>query len=946
MAVVPYTGVRETAPPLTTPEGYQQANTNIDMFGGAQARGLIQGGAGLEQGAAAINREVLTQQETLNETMAKEGALSGVQAMTDAELKFKMLKGKEAMDALPGYQEQIRQIRAQALATMPNPAASKMLDTVMFRYLASGMTSGATHAATEMQTWQKEVAVGTAALAANQGVLNSNDPEKVAAFAGDMEKNIRLANAGAPQEFQDAKVAEALGHYYKTVLDQVAISDPSRALAMFQTVRSKLSAQTAVAIESELTTRSQAFESKGIVNGWITQQNPHPESSGGYEDRVNAAEGTGQNPRSSAVGTGQFIDSTWLSVTKKYAPEAVAGKSDAEILAMRSDKELGRRMITAYRQENAGELRAAGLPDTDANGYLSHWFGPKGAIGLLKADPSAPVASVLGQAVVDANPNIRGKTVGDVVGMVQRKMGDGTGTATISPPQPFDPDALRAYVLKNTDGNPALRDQAMAYAEHQINLQNHQLAGDRAKLEDQLRDLGPALRSGAVDAIPAQTQADIRRLLPAAKGTELLRDLDVQRQAGLFFKAAEWAGPEELTRIRTALATGSVSDDMKAKFPQLAAMTGEGGADNFRLRESVRAQFDAQMSARETALKTDPAAYANREPSVRAAFQAIDAAPAEMKAAVFQAYNTRLLAAQQTMGVLNPRLLTDRQVAEMAQKFTSTGPETGNMVGVLQGYQAQFGPQWQKAYGELVQHGKIPEGYRVLADLDQPSQVTTAADYQSVLKLLSDPHGRKVLVENAIGRAQSPTAEKDVGDALNKQLEDFQQTTSFSTGGERLYATTRDAAMNLALFYMGRDGATAKQAATKAVDGLLNAKWGMYDTMIYPKPLESQVLGATRLTAANLTAADLTVPPATPATSFMKPEERADAWARAAQRGKWVPNAGATGLNLMAQVENGGMIPVLRRDGSPVSLDFNRLPAASGSRYDWLVPAGTGGAVE
>jgi hypothetical protein len=264
------------------------------------------------------------------------------------------------------------------------------------------------------------------------------------------------------------------------------------------------------------------------------------------------------------------------------------------------------------------------------------------------------------------------------------------------------------------------------------------------------------------------------------------------------------------------------------------------------------------------------------------------------------------------------------------------------MVGVLQGYQQQFGPQWQKAYGELVQHGKIPEGYRVLADLDQPSQVTTAADYQSVLKLLAQPNGHKMLVDNAIGRKNLPTAQRDVEAELNTAMAPFQETTSFSSGRQELYATMRSAATSLSLFYMSRDDLKPAEAVKKAVDGLLNNKWGMTNTMIYPKPLEAQVLGATRQVAASLTGDDV-LPTVnvdkvvaglragqvyTEGTGFRNDKEYSDAWAAAARRGQWVPNAGATGLNLMMQLDNGGMIPVRRRDGSIVSLDFNNLPAA------------------
>jgi hypothetical protein len=126
-------------------------------------------------------------------------------------------------------------------------------------------------------------------------------------------------------------------------------------------------------------------------------------------------EGTGQNPRSSAVGVGQFTDSTWLSTLKKHAPELIEGKSSADVLSMRQNKELARKAIGWYRGDNAQYLASRGLPSGRTATALAHFAGPAGAEKLLTADPSAPVESVLGQAAVNANPHLRGKTASQTI---------------------------------------------------------------------------------------------------------------------------------------------------------------------------------------------------------------------------------------------------------------------------------------------------------------------------------------------------------------------------------------------------------------------------------------------------------------------------------------------------------------------------------------------------
>lgn len=126
-------------------------------------------------------------------------------------------------------------------------------------------------------------------------------------------------------------------------------------------------------------------------------------------------EGTGKNPRSSATGVGQFTDSTWLSTMRKHAPELIEGKSNADILSMRNNKELGRKAIGWYRGDNAQYLASRGLPSGRTATALAHFAGPAGAEKLLTADPSAPVESVLGQAAVSANPHLRGKTASQTI---------------------------------------------------------------------------------------------------------------------------------------------------------------------------------------------------------------------------------------------------------------------------------------------------------------------------------------------------------------------------------------------------------------------------------------------------------------------------------------------------------------------------------------------------
>jgi hypothetical protein len=142
------------------------------------------------------------------------------------------------------------------------------------------------------------------------------------------------------------------------------------------------------------------------------------------------------NPRSSASGLGQFIDSTWLATIRQAKPD-LAGKSDAELLALKTDPQLSREMTEAYANQNQAILSKAGVPVTPGTTYLAHFAGPGGAVKVLQADPNAMAGDVLGPAVVKANPFLAKMTARDLQAWADRKMGG-------SSPQPQPSQAAPA----------------------------------------------------------------------------------------------------------------------------------------------------------------------------------------------------------------------------------------------------------------------------------------------------------------------------------------------------------------------------------------------------------------------------------------------------------------------------------------------------------------------
>ena len=142
---------------------------------------------------------------------------------------------------------------------------------------------------------------------------------------------------------------------------------------------------------------------------------------GGYMDFMQGREGTGKNPRSSAQGQGQFIDSTFVDTYRKVFPDRARSMSRDQILAQRGTKVDGipveQPMLEAFTAGNRQRLQDAGFAPTKGNTYLSHFLGADGAIDVLSASPDTPVSEILSPKAIKANPEVfaKAKTAGDLI---------------------------------------------------------------------------------------------------------------------------------------------------------------------------------------------------------------------------------------------------------------------------------------------------------------------------------------------------------------------------------------------------------------------------------------------------------------------------------------------------------------------------------------------------
>lgn len=122
--------------------------------------------------------------------------------------------------------------------------------------------------------------------------------------------------------------------------------------------------------------------------------------SGGDPNAVNP------DPRSSATGLGQFVSGTWLATLRRYRPDLAEGRSDEELLAMRTNGPLSRAMSIEYTAEVARGLSASGHTVTAGTTYLAYFAGLGGARRVLSGDPNATVDTTLTPIQIAANRSV------------------------------------------------------------------------------------------------------------------------------------------------------------------------------------------------------------------------------------------------------------------------------------------------------------------------------------------------------------------------------------------------------------------------------------------------------------------------------------------------------------------------------------------------------------
>jgi hypothetical protein len=374
------------------------------------------------------------------------------------------LQGRAALDARPQVQQQLDDALKEIEGGLRTPQQLAQFESYSRRYRASTFTDIGNHANTEAQGWYKQVNGISAQNAIDAISSQPLDTATVLTSAADLTnaytKQAQIDGATPGDPIWQEAILRARQDAFKAQVRGVGATDPSRAVNMLQKsqalagtdyptlysdLKNRADAQDALSLATGATTgavgkvtqdyaASLANPAQPIYRTAVTEMpggmSPNALArtvqieSNGHADVVNA---------SGHTGLGQFSAATW----KLFGAGGDPKNPDDAI-----------RAIQRYAVANSNYLTPRlGREPTDAELYLAHQQGPRGA-ALLLTHPDASAVSLLGRDAVIRNHGTASMTAAQYAAMWTRRFNAATpgnivtGTDPVAPRQSFAPTTV------------------------------------------------------------------------------------------------------------------------------------------------------------------------------------------------------------------------------------------------------------------------------------------------------------------------------------------------------------------------------------------------------------------------------------------------------------------------------------------------------------------------
>jgi hypothetical protein len=455
------------------------------------------------------------------------------------------------------------------------------------------------------------------------------------------------------------------------------------------------------------------------------------------------------------------------------------------------------------------------------------------------------------------------------------------------------------------------REKALRRVQYGYNIRRANVEEQRKRLSDELVNGEALLKDGRPFSYD---EAKLRSLVPPDEADKIVGALKDAEDQGAATIAVGRLSPSEETQWRKAL-----SEDIE-KYPQ-------GAAKRIRYLQ----HFDAAAQQRNNQLHSegaDPATYLiSRDqkfptpggpPSIADLHKAAFPETGPMDPVAFQAYASASLAEQARLGVLPEKqnVLPKPQAAGLATYFAKTDPGTADIGAQLAQMQKQYGPYWDKAYGDMVKAG-LPRATRVIAQMSQPEQGPGRQNYQEMLKLSAEKGGMERFRKTNFEEKDLTDISREVRDSLD----DFRRSSPVGAG---LSEDTQVATEEQALYYKYH-GASVSEAVKQAYKDMVDYKYDFVASgnhrLRVPKGYQGIAESAGDAVQHHILPSELANN--IPAAPGVRPETAQANMLDAIRSGYWQTNEADNGAVLYLRTRDGWHDIARLKDGQRVEFKWN-----------------------
>ncbi|TXI93652.1 MAG: hypothetical protein E6Q33_02755 [Neisseriales bacterium] len=578
----------------------------------------------------------------------------------------------------------------------------------------------------------------------NNAAILAQDPSQYAAMKA---KSYAMIDASGLSEIERQKLKEQVDGTYKyTTMNYYLLNNPEAGLNMLRPSVGQLPEGT-----------PQAEVARVARQGGLDPL--YALAVGGMESGFDTA---AKSKTSTAKGAFQFTDAT----RKRY------GLSENATLQEQTDA------FNKLTTDNLNQLRGGlGREPSNQELYLAHHFGGGGANQLLKADKSAPVSQVVDQKVIDANPYMKGKTVGEVIAINNSK---------------YNQEAKK-YVDSEklaVNAHPVIADlspeERVQYANRLQNEVNTRQQAQAVNLTQTMNDQIAMASTGNMSFTPLSEQ-QFSAMYP--------KEPDKAHQA-----YTQYTGAIQLGRDISMINNMTPAQEMSL-VQSYAPKQEQGFAGDLKrqqeLLKAIRAKHDA--------IQKDPAGWAmQNSATVTAAYNKIGTiADPVLKQQAQADYYSKLIAVQKEQGVAYPSLMSRAQEDSIITELQNQKGE--NKAELLSNLKNQYGKDFQLVARQLQLNKNLPKGLTSIMTAPTPYAAKMAATVADVdIKTLAD--------------ALPDKNSKDIDDEVSKQLEPFYASMPIGQINSTAIGDIKDTITKLA--YNNVRGGMSKKDAVKAASDM------------------------------------------------------------------------------------------------------------------------------